>query len=91
MIALAWITKVLGQNWGLQIMCLICGVCWSMSQRPAASYASRLVIYFCLGTSCNWLAWVATGADWRSLDISHVHAEGKKSYRAPNPEKLAKQ
>jgi len=57
---------VLGQNWGLQIMCLICGICWSMSNRPAWEYSLRLFAYFCVGTLCNWLAWVYAGADWRN-------------------------
>mmetsp|Transcript_51890 Transcript_51890/g.117063 ORF Transcript_51890/g.117063 Transcript_51890/m.117063 type:complete len:424 (-) Transcript_51890:100-1371(-) len=56
---------VLGQNWGLQIMCLICGICWSMSNRPALEYSFRLFLYFLVGTFCNWLAWVYTGAAWQ--------------------------
>jgi len=54
------------QNWGMQVFFIVCGICWSMSSRPAWSYALRLVTFFCMGTFMNWLGWVMDGADWKN-------------------------
>mmetsp|Transcript_82582 Transcript_82582/g.229125 ORF Transcript_82582/g.229125 Transcript_82582/m.229125 type:complete len:453 (+) Transcript_82582:99-1457(+) len=54
-----------GQNWALQYIFVICGVAFGLSKRSLGGYLFRLVAYAIVGISCNWLAYVITGQDWR--------------------------
>jgi len=53
------------QNWVLQYLFLVCGVCFAMTSKSLASYCLRLLCYFLVGVAVNWIAFVATGKDWR--------------------------
>jgi len=52
------------QDWVLQYLYLVCGVCYGMSERDLLSYETRLLAYFVLGVFVNMVAWTFTGQDW---------------------------
>jgi len=54
------------QNWVLQYLFLVCGVCYGMSKRGLLNYESRLFWYAVLGICINWSAWLMMGMDWKS-------------------------
>jgi len=54
------------QDWVLQYLYLVCGVCFAMSRRSLLGYEMRLAAYLVIGILMNWLGWVATGEDWKS-------------------------
>jgi len=56
---------LLGMNWVVQYLYLVCGICWAMSSRNVAGYLKRLMMYVCIGVSINFLAWIIAGKDWK--------------------------
>lgn len=57
---------LLGQDWVLQYLYLVCGACFGISRSSLLSYEARLGKYVLIGIMVNWLAWVVTGKDWRN-------------------------
>lgn len=55
-----------GQQWVLQYLFLVCGVCYGMSQKGLLNYEFRLGTYFVIGICVNWTAWLLMGLDWKS-------------------------
>uniref|UniRef100_A0A7S0FWU0 Uncharacterized protein n=1 Tax=Pyrodinium bahamense TaxID=73915 RepID=A0A7S0FWU0_9DINO len=53
------------QDWVLQYLYLVCGVCYGMSRRSLLSYEVRLGAYVVIGIFVNWTAWVVTQRDWK--------------------------
>lgn len=53
------------QDWVLQYLYLVCGVCYGMSSRNLAGYELRLGVYVVIGVLVNWSAWIITGMDWK--------------------------
>lgn len=53
------------QSWVLQCLWLICGMAWTMTKMPILGYEMRLCIYFAIGCSLNWLAWLYKGLPWQ--------------------------
>jgi len=53
------------QEWVLQYLYLVCGVCYGLSARNLGSYLSRLGGYVAIGIFVNWSAWVLTKKDWQ--------------------------
>mmetsp|Transcript_12056 Transcript_12056/g.28304 ORF Transcript_12056/g.28304 Transcript_12056/m.28304 type:complete len:483 (-) Transcript_12056:59-1507(-) len=54
------------QDWVLQYLFLVCGVCFGMTSLPLPGTLSRFFAYFVVGVMLNWLAWVITGRDWEN-------------------------
>lgn len=52
------------QEWVLQYLYLVSGVCYGMSSRGLMQYEMRLAVYLLIGVLVNWSAWVVTGQDW---------------------------
>lgn len=44
------------QNWVMQYMWLVCGVCYGLSSRPVLQYLGRLLLYFFVGVAAVWTA-----------------------------------
>lgn len=57
--------QLFGQQWVLQFLFLVCGVCYGMSRRSLFSYELRLAQYVVIGIIINWSAWIVTGQDWQ--------------------------
>lgn len=53
------------QAWVLQYLFLISGICFGMSSKRLPGFVARLALYFCVGVSCNFTAWIILGLDWR--------------------------
>mmetsp|Transcript_130729 Transcript_130729/g.279591 ORF Transcript_130729/g.279591 Transcript_130729/m.279591 type:complete len:442 (-) Transcript_130729:77-1402(-) len=52
------------QSWVLQLLWVVCGICFSMSQRTFVSYMGRMSLYFAIGVTANWSAWLFNGWNW---------------------------
>lgn len=52
---------MLVQQWVLQTIYLVCGVCFGLSRRPFHSYLMRLVLYMVVGVALNWFAFMFSG------------------------------
>mmetsp|Transcript_63436 Transcript_63436/g.163237 ORF Transcript_63436/g.163237 Transcript_63436/m.163237 type:complete len:459 (+) Transcript_63436:69-1445(+) len=57
--------SLFGQEWVLQFLYLVCGVCYGMSRRSLLNYEFRLAQYVVIGIMLNWCAWVVAGLDWQ--------------------------
>lgn len=44
------------QNWVIQYLWLVCGICYGLSSRPIWEYSGRLLLYFFLGIAAIWAA-----------------------------------
>ncbi|CAE8595800.1 unnamed protein product [Polarella glacialis] len=53
-------------QWVLQILWLLCGICFGLSDRSYADYAGRLMKYLGVGLLVNWSAWVLNGWTWQT-------------------------
>jgi hypothetical protein len=53
------------QDWVLQYLFIVAGASFGMTKKGLVSYELRLAVYFCLGVSINWLAWIIVGKDWK--------------------------
>lgn len=56
------------QNWVLQLLWVICGLCYCLTKRPLPRYLGRLLLYFAIGVIVNWATWVINGWSW-GVDI----------------------
>eukprot|EP00929_Paragymnodinium_shiwhaense_P053407 TRINITY_DN26722_c0_g1_i1.p1 TRINITY_DN26722_c0_g1~~TRINITY_DN26722_c0_g1_i1.p1 ORF type:complete len:452 (+),score=28.32 TRINITY_DN26722_c0_g1_i1:127-1482(+) len=54
------------QNWTVQCLFLVSGLCYCMSTRPLCGYLVKIMAYFCLGVTCNILAWQWLQRNWRA-------------------------
>eukprot|EP00747_Dinoflagellata_sp_TGD_P191976 gnl/TRDRNA2_/TRDRNA2_56141_c0_seq1.p1 gnl/TRDRNA2_/TRDRNA2_56141_c0~~gnl/TRDRNA2_/TRDRNA2_56141_c0_seq1.p1 ORF type:complete len:467 (+),score=94.64 gnl/TRDRNA2_/TRDRNA2_56141_c0_seq1:88-1488(+) len=59
----AW-DVVFGQNWVLQYLYLVCGVCCALSSRSLLGYTKRLALYFVIGGLVNLTAWIINDQDY---------------------------
>lgn len=62
----ALVNELCGWQWVLQVLWLLCGVCFGLSERSFVGYASRLVKYLVIGLLVNWTAYVLQGFVWQS-------------------------
>lgn len=44
------------QNWVIQYLWLVCGICYGLSSRPLLQYLGRLLLYFFIGIAAIWTA-----------------------------------
>lgn len=44
------------QNWVMQYLWLVCGICYGLSSRPLLQYLGRLLLFFSVGIAANWTA-----------------------------------
>lgn len=60
-----------GQNWVLQWLFMVSGVAFALSTKKFLPYMGRLGVYFVIGVTINWMAWIIDGKDW-SHDFFNV-------------------
>jgi len=51
-------------NWVLPMLWLVCGICFALSNRSLAEYECRLFVYFAIGATANWAAWIMNQWPW---------------------------
>jgi len=54
------------QQWTMQWIVLVSGICYALSKKSLSSYCYRLMVYVVLGVLVNLSAWMALGMDWRN-------------------------
>lgn len=54
-----------GQNWTLQYIFCICGICFGLTRKGVLGYLGRLGCYVIVGVMLNLLANIIAGNDWR--------------------------
>lgn len=53
-----------GQNWTLQFIFVICGICFGLTRRGIGGYLLRLAGYVFVGVTCNLVARVIVRDEW---------------------------
>lgn len=54
------------QCWVLQLLWMIAGISWSLTERPLHTYIWRLATYLVLGSAFNWASMVVAHIDWKN-------------------------